>query len=75
MSALVIAGMHSIFAMHLCSEGGFLWLGDYDRNYVAAQRVPDFVPGIGGLPPRYGHPCAVHVDAISVGGQELSTKN
>ena len=74
-SALVKAGMRGMFAMHLCNEGGFLWLGNYDRNHVAARRVPEFVPIIGGWPPRYGHPYIVRMDAISIGGQELSTKD
>ena len=46
--ALVVAlnktGVPLLFAVQLCDAGGYLWLGGFDRNHVAAARTPTYVP-------------------------------
>jgi hypothetical protein len=76
MHALIKAGMPGIFALHLCPSGGFLWLGGYDRNHVAARKVPQYAPIIPLWPPTSARRMIVQVLGISVGGAEaVSTVN
>lgn len=78
--ALVKAGMPGVFATHLCASGGFLWLGGYDRNHVAARTLPQYAP----IRTYLGHalqfpaslPFYVQIAGLSVGsGPVLSTEN
>jgi hypothetical protein len=78
--ALVKAGMRGVFATQLCASGGFLWLGGYDRDHIAARQVPQYASRFHYISEQAAYPASrpyfVRVSGFSIGrGPVLPTAN